>query len=151
MIVGADNSGRCRIRSTSSKPSTFGMCVSVKISPYGFPALWAFDISASASSPPITDVEIISQCLSIPSSIRRFVRLSSTTKTFTLRKISGGAMVLIATAFPRLLIRVVKWSCVPLSTSLSIQIFPPIISTKRAQMVNPKPVPPYLRVVEESA
>jgi hypothetical protein len=45
----------------------------------------------------------------------------------------------------------VKWKRVPESGPLSTQIFPPIISTKRVEIVSPKPVPPYFRVVEVSA
>jgi hypothetical protein len=125
MIVGADNSGRCLIRSIISKPSIWGMCMSVKMSAYGFPTLCASDISANASAPPSTDFETISQRLNIPSRMRRLVRLSSTTKTRTPRRISGGAMAPIPITFPLLPIRVVKWNCVPLATSLSIQIRPP--------------------------
>ena len=62
----------------------------VKISPNGFPASRAADNCASASSPSSTEVECISQRSSIPSRIRRFVRLSSTTRTFTPRSTSGG-------------------------------------------------------------
>jgi len=36
----------------------------------------------------------------------------------------------------------VKWNWLPRSTSLSNQILPPIIEMRRAEMVNPKPVPP---------
>ena len=36
-------------------------------------------------------------------------------------------------------------------SALSTWIVPPIISTSRLQMVRPRPVPPYLRVMEASA
>ena len=39
----------------------------------------------------------------------------------------------------------------PWPGSLSTQMRPPIIWTRRIEMVSPSPVPPYLRVVEESA
>src|SRR5713101_7747286 len=45
----------------------------------------------------------------------------------------------------------VKWKTLPTLDCLSNQILPPIISTIRAQIVNPEPVPPYRRVVDPSA
>ena len=45
----------------------------------------------------------------------------------------------------------VKWKVLPLSTSLSTQMRPPIRSTSCEAMLRPSPVPPYLRVVEPSA
>ena len=93
MIVAVDNSARCRIRSISAKPFIFGMCMSVKINPNGSPACRAAESCASASSPSSTDTDFISHRPSIPSRIRRLVRLSSTNRTFTPRKASGGAIV----------------------------------------------------------
>ena len=40
---------------------------------------------------------------------------------------------------------------VPLPASLSTAMPPPIISQKRCVMARPRPVPPYLRVVDASA
>ncbi|KAF5055013.1 hypothetical protein DSECCO2_382030 [anaerobic digester metagenome] len=40
---------------------------------------------------------------------------------------------------------------VPLFTSLSTQILPPMSSTSFLEMASPRPVPPNSRVVEESA
>ena len=45
----------------------------------------------------------------------------------------------------------VKKKVLPLSTWLSTQMRPPIISTRREQMARPRPVPPCLRVVDPSA
>ena len=45
----------------------------------------------------------------------------------------------------------VKWKVLPLPGSLSTPIWPSIISTSRLLIVGPRPVPPYLRVVEASA
>src|SRR5689334_18229088 len=45
----------------------------------------------------------------------------------------------------------VKWNVLPWPASLSSQILPPIKWTSREQIVRPKPVPPYSRVVEPSA
>ena len=47
--------------------------------------------------------------------------------------------------------RTVKWNWLPRPTSLSTQIRPPIMLTSREEIVSPRPVPPYCRVVELSA
>ncbi len=48
--------------------------------------------------------------------------------------------------------RIVKWNVDPLpSPSLVTHMLPPINSASRLLMASPRPVPPYLRVVEESA
>ena len=47
--------------------------------------------------------------------------------------------------------RAVKWNTLPRLLSLSTQIFPDIIRTRRAEIERPRPVPPYFRVVEVSA
>ncbi len=44
-----------------------------------------------------------------------------------------------------------KWNVLPMPFSLSTSISPPIISTSFLLMLNPRPVPPYFRVVELSA
>ena len=106
--MAVDNSGLWRICSIREKPSIFGMCMSVKTSAYGSPAFWAMDSRASASSPSSTDVDFMSQRFSIPSRIRRFVRLSSTIRTFTPLNVSGGAVVPTAIGFSDVLSRAVK-------------------------------------------
>ena len=45
----------------------------------------------------------------------------------------------------------VKWKVLPWPISLSTQMRPFISSTSRRQMARPRPVPPYLRVVDPSA
>src|ERR1035438_1054188 len=45
---------------------------------------------------------------------------------------------------------IVKKNDVPFPTSLSTQIFPPIISERRLLITKPRPVPPYVLVVEAS-
>jgi hypothetical protein len=46
----------------------------------------------------------------------------------------------------------VKWNVDPLPMpSLVAHIVPPISSASRLLMASPRPVPPYLRVVDESA
>ena len=44
-----------------------------------------------------------------------------------------------------------KWNVLPRPDSLSTQMRPPISSTSCGEMASPRPVPPYLRVVELSA
>ena len=44
-----------------------------------------------------------------------------------------------------------KWKALPAPGTLSTQMRPPSSSTKRREMVRPRPVPPYLRVMELSA
>jgi hypothetical protein len=56
----------------------------------------------------------------------------------------------LALSFPRPKLAV-KLNMLPRPCSLSTQISPPIISASRLLMVSPNPVPPYFRVVEESA
>ena len=66
-------------------------------------------------------------------------------------RISGEvANRLLAFSFPRANVAV-KLKVLPSPDLLSTQISPPIISTRRLLMARPRPVPPYLRVVEVSA
>ena len=44
--------------------------------------------------------------------------------------------------------RAVKWNALPWPCSLSTQMRPPIIDANCDEIVRPRPVPPYLRVVE---
>src|SRR6266849_6710115 len=114
MMVAADEPGLCRILSINSKPSIWGMCMSIKISAKGSPASCASDNFVRASSPSCTELDFISQRPSIPSRIRRFVRLSSTTRTLTALNISGGAIaptsITFVSAIPTL---TVKWNWLP--------------------------------------
>ena len=48
-------------------------------------------------------------------------------------------------------IRAVKWNVLPSPGALSTQIWPSIICTSRKEMVSPRPVPSYFRVIELSA
>ena len=76
--------------------------------------------------------------------------MSSTTRTFMPRRSVEGLKRFLAFSFPRPKVAV-KLKVLPRPGSLSTQISPPIISASRLLIVSPKPVPPYLRVVEESA
>ena len=66
------------------------------------------------------------------------------------RSSDAGLKRFLALSFPRPKLAV-KLKVLPWPGWLSTQISPPIISASRLLIVNPRPVPPYLRVVEESA
>ena len=126
--------------------------MSVTINPNALPSFRAEASSASACSPPSASTGTISQRLSIPSRIRRLVWLSSTTSTRTPRNTSGGAgLPTFTSLWSAICSRTVKWKSLPRPSSLSTQIRPPIIRTRRFEIVSPSPVPPYFRVVELSA
>lgn len=150
IILISANKGSCRIRSTSPNPSISGMCASVKTRGGANPASAARRSSSSAAAAPPTTVVVIFQRLSVSCSISRFVALSSTTSTATPAscETSKGSPGSVEATRPTC---AVKQNVAPLPASLSTVIFPPIISTSCAQIVNPNPVPPYFRVVEESA
>ena len=79
------------------------------------------------------------------------VALSSTTSTAMPAEVRRDEGRLArSTRWPRRS-TIVKWNVLPLPTSLSTQIRPPISSTSRVEMASPRPVPPYRRVVEPSA
>src|SRR5690349_353854 len=70
----------------------------------------------------------------------------------TLYNQPGEAHADCVTRFPPAMPRhAVKWNELPLPSSLSTQIRPPNISVSLREIVSPRPVPPYLRVVELSA
>src|ERR1700733_3447008 len=87
----------------------------------------------------------------VPFMIRRFVWLSSTTRILTPCRDAAAALMPDSVVLSRACIRTVKRKLVPRPISLSNQILPPIIAANRADIVSPRPVPPYLRVVDESA
>ena len=89
--------------------------------------------------------------VSISSRMRRFVALSSTTRTRSPRRRAGrrdAAERDAPVATPK---RAVKWKREPRPGSLSTVMRPPISSTSCAEIERPRPVPPYSRVVEPSA
>ena len=91
------------------------------------------------------------QLRKISSRMRRFVALSSTTSTripWRHGGSGGGGSGCAGSARPS---RSVKWNWLPCPGSLSTQIRPSIISTRREAMASPSPVPPWRRVIEASA
>ena len=130
-------------------PSMPGIFQSMTTSSNGL-SLSALSISSSASLPDAARKTSKENDSRISCKISREVALSSTTSTFNPRRSDAGTKRLFTVSFP-IPKSAVKWKVVPLPDSLSIQISPPIIFTRRLLMVSPKPVPPYLRVVEVSA
>ena len=143
--------GPRRMRSARVKPSMPGMWASSSTSGNALPAAAARPRAASAASPPSTADGRIPQLPSTSSRMRRLVALSSTTSTGRSRSRSGRAADGRATGPSARPNRAVKWKVLPLPTVLSTQIRPPIICTSCEEMARPRPVPPYLRVVEASA
>jgi len=82
--------------------------------------------------------------------IIRFVALSSIHKTCKpIKSLSGGkGCSFQSVCFSK---NAVNQNRLPLPGSLSTPILPPIISTSCFEMDNPRPVPPYFRVVDPSA
>ena len=132
-------SGRASTRSARANPSIAGMWASTNTKLKGAPARSS---SASAAPPPSTTTGAMPQWASIRSRMCRLVALSSTTRTRApeRRRTSSGRRV--AGAVVPIPNRAVKWKALPLPTSLSTQMRPPMMLTSRDEMVSPNPVPP---------
>ena len=63
----------------------------------------------------------------------------------------AGSAAVNAEMSPILASRTVNQKRLPWPGSLSTPVLPPIMSTRRRVMARPRPVPPYLRVVDPSA
>ena len=130
--------------STNWKPSLPGILKSSNI------------VELARSSPPLNlssaDSALSASTTPAPCAFRMALRifrqgaLSSITSTWLLDRLLCWTASWFSVA-SRL---AVKKKVLPWPSSLSTQILPPIISDKLLEMVRPKPVPPYLRVVEES-
>ena len=81
----------------------------------------------------------------------RLVALSSTISTGRSRSTTGGGAAVVSGGCGWSWKRAVKAKVLPRPGSLSTVICPPIRATSREAMVRPRPVPPYLRVVEVSS
>ena len=81
----------------------------------------------------------------------RLVALSSTISTGKPRSTAGGEAAVVSGGCGWSPKRAVKAKVLPRPGTLSTVICPPIRATSRAAMVRPRPVPPYLRVVEVSS
>ena len=129
-------SGRAESSSASDTPSISGICASSRISGQGGPSA----ARRSASPALSTQLGISPIWRSMVSSRRRLVLLSSTTSTRWLLKRPGGALP-EAVAFRPSSGRV-KANSLPAPGWLSTISSPPIRLARRAEMVNPSPVPP---------
>ena len=151
MIEAPVSSGSRAIASVTMKPSISGIIASRSTSRYGRPAVTARRSSVRAARPVSTHVGTASQSRNVSASTRRLVALSSTTSTGAFRSVAGGQ----ANERSR-----EPWYCsktmskknsLPLPGWLETPMVPPIIATRRAEIVSPNPVPPNCRVVEPSA
>ena len=94
---------------------------------------------------------LISQWVSIFSRMRQWVSLLSTTSIsgfFWKRSVAIVSVISFSSALSRV---ISKKKRLPLPGVLSTWILPPINRTRSRAIANPKPVPPYCRVVELSS
>ena len=89
------------------------------------------------------------QAVKISFRIRRFVSLSSTTRT-GISRISRKRVSMVSRSGGALCSGIAKENFVPTPTSLSMTSFPPISSTNCCEIASPNPVPPKRRVVDAS-
>ena len=140
--------GCCR---ASARPSISGMCMSRIARSNASPASSQRSASARRSRRPRTACPT---CRSAAASTRRLVALSSTTST-RLPSSSGCTPTKSrcrAAGSSAVGAAIVNRNVEPLpGPSLSAHMRPPISSARRLLIARPRPVPPYLRVVEESA
>ena len=118
---------------------------------YSVPAEFAsFSICSADSAEPVVSQNIPHE-VHVACMMRRLVALSSTTRTRSPGNgpaVTGERLGWSSFAAPTC---TVNKNVLPLPISLSSQMRPPIIVTRRDTMVSPSPVPPYLRVVLLSA
>ena len=135
---------------TSAGPVISGICISVKIrSKNSFAETEvckrdsaALALSASTATQP--------QDLRYSPKINRFVGLSSTTSTF--KRPKSGSFSSRTAVWGSCLVRTaVNQKVLPLPSSLSSPISPPMSSVNSFAMLVPSPVPPYFLLVESSA
>ena len=81
----------------------------------------------------------------------RFVALSSTTSTRSPARVAADLGAVTTSGSWAWVSGTVNQKVLPAPGSLSTPISPPIAATSWREMASPSPVPPYLRVVEESA
>ena len=141
---------RFLISSIASKPSMTGILPSSRISLNVSPLCSPFSIVSRATAPFSDSLTCAPQPDNVSLNMRRLVTLSSTTR-IRIPLISTASGLSVGCGCLSMQNSAVNEKVLPWPGSLSTQIFPPIISTNRLQMVNPSPVPPYSRVVDESA
>ena len=82
--------------------------------------------------------------------MRRLIALSSTTSTDLPVSSDGIPAAARRDGTSAGSATIVKWNVAPSPSTLSTHIVPPISSARRLLTARPRPVPPYLRVVDES-
>ena len=137
------------IRLAVSIPSIPGIFQSMTTIPKGL-SLSAFSTSAIASCPVAARTILNDNDSSMSRKISLEVGLSSTTRTFRPRRFGAGLNRFLTFSRPRPK-TAVKLKVLPRPGSLSTQISPSIMFASFLLMASPRPVPPYLRVVEVSA
>ena len=134
----------------TSIPSMSGMHRSRIASAYGDPSRAAARATTSADGPSSTTSTAMPQAPSCSDRISRLVWLSSTTSTRrpASRSCDGGGASAMSLAR---LIGTENQNVLPSPGWLSNPMVPPIAVTSCREMARPRPVPPNLRVVDESA
>ena len=151
MTVACRRCGSFFTRAATSNPSISGICASSSTTRNGFPSIRARFIAFRAAAPLAAATGFIRQFVTISSSMRRFVALSSTTRTGKSCSFNGEASGVFSVDGFCKPNRAVKWNVLPRPTWLSTHTRPPINSASCAHIASPRPVPPYFRVVEVSA
>jgi len=129
-----------------SAPLMKGIRESTRASVTGRPPLSAASSFARPSSPLAASAASSTYGARVWRRIIRFASLSSTISTCAWYP--RGASGTCSAGMPK---GMVNENVLPRPGSLSTHMRPPIRSTSPRLMVRPSPVPPYLRVVEESA
>ena len=142
-------SGSCLISFPKVSPSIPGICMSITAISKGTLSITARWSTFKASDPPETSWWPHPHNTSCSFKIRRLVSLSSTMSTRI--PLISSPTVIGFSFWGCFLKTAVNQNIVPLPSRLSTPISPPIISASCFDIVNPKPVPPYFRVVELSA
>ena len=141
--------GNATMRSAATKPSISGIWASISTRSQGEPASAPCAIMVRAAIPDSNSITWAPTLLKIRTKIRRFTTLSSTTTTrkpASCDTSAGNSAVSVSGSR-----RITKWNSLPCPTSLSTHKRPARASTRRLEMVKPRPVPPNLRVVELSS
>ena len=140
-----------RIVAATVRPSVSGMRASSKTSAYGRPLAARCQRAFTAAMPSPTAAGSICQPRSHSAKMCRLVALSSTTSTGRSWSETGGGAGPGSGGCGCRPKRAVKAKVLPRPGALSTVMVPPMRATSRAAMVRPRPVPPYLRVVEVSS
>ena len=147
MTSGSARASRwARMASASAMPSMSGICMSRMATSKGSPRR----IHSSASAPWAALRARIPQFCACSVRMRRFVSLSSTIRMRRPESEGCALRCQIRAWVGTEAAVIVKEKVEPSPGTLSTHIVPPINSASRFEMARPRPVPPYIRVVEAS-